>query len=87
MGRHAKLLLRILRFGSDANVAFADLCALLRNLGFAERLRGSHHIFTRPNIPERLNLQESGGDAKIYQIRQVRKLILKYDLGGLTGDE
>jgi predicted RNA binding protein YcfA (HicA-like mRNA interferase family) len=47
------------------------------------RQRGSHHIFTRPNIQERTNLQESGGDAKIYQVRQVRKLILKYGLGGM----
>ncbi len=61
---------------------FADLCQLLRRLGFEERMRGSHHIFTRDDIAEILNLQPSGSNAKPYQVKQVRGVILKYRLGG-----
>ena len=34
MGKYDKLILRILRGNSDANIAFMDLCELLKNLGF-----------------------------------------------------
>jgi hypothetical protein len=47
MGRAQKTLERLLRGQSDANVDFADLTALLRALGFEERIRGSHHVFGR----------------------------------------
>lgn len=42
-----KLLIRLLRGTSDTNIPFEGRCRLLRNLGFEERTRGSHHIFTR----------------------------------------
>ena len=48
MSRHKQLLQRILGGRSDAGVRFDDLCGLLRNLGFTERIRGSHHIFRLP---------------------------------------
>ena len=57
---------------SDANVRFADLRALLIHLGFAERIRGSHHLFDKEGIVELINLQSRGGQAKPYQVRQVR---------------
>ncbi len=81
MTKHAKLLLQNLRGGSDANIVFADLCSLLRQLGFTERTRGSHHIFTRLGIEERITLQRDQNKAKVYQVRQVRAIILKYKLG------
>ncbi len=68
-GRYHNLLLRILRGTSDANISFAGLCQLLRRLGFEQRLRGSHHIFTKNGVEEILNLQPRGGQAKPYQIR------------------
>ena len=34
------------------------------------------------SIVEIVNLQSRGGQAKPYQVRQVRQLILKYKLGG-----
>jgi hypothetical protein len=40
--KHDKVLDRILRGTSDANIAFADLRHLLKRLGFAERIRGDH---------------------------------------------
>jgi hypothetical protein len=70
----------LLRGQLDANVEFANLTALLRALGFEERIRGSHHIFVRRGIEEPVNLQQDGAKAKFYQARQVRAVILKYDL-------
>ncbi|MEW6232309.1 MAG: type II toxin-antitoxin system HicA family toxin [Chloroflexota bacterium] len=57
------------------------LCQLLRRLGFEERVRGSHHIFTKEGVEEILNLQPKGAKAKPYQVKQVRNVILKYKLG------
>jgi hypothetical protein len=51
-------------------------------LGFEERVRGSHHIFTKEGVEEILNLQPKGAKAKPYQAKQVRNVILKYKLGG-----
>jgi len=82
MSRHDKLLLRILRGTSDANIPFEGLCQLLYYLGFEERIRGSHYIFTKDGIEEILNLQPKGAKSKPYQVKQVRNLILKYGLGG-----
>ena len=82
MGKYEKLLFQILRGTSDANIAFDDLCQLLLRLGFEERRRGSHHVFRKERIEEKINLQRDDGKAKAYQVRQVRAVILKYKLGG-----
>jgi hypothetical protein len=73
---------RLLRGTSDANFPFPELCTLLRKLGFVQRVRGDHHIFTRDGVVEILNLQPKQGKAKPYQVRQVRNIVLKYKLGG-----
>ena len=44
------------------------------------RTDGSHHIFTRPDIPELVNLQNIKGQAKPYQIRQFLKLVETHNL-------
>jgi predicted RNA binding protein YcfA (HicA-like mRNA interferase family) len=82
MGKHDKLLLQILQGRSDANVSFDDLRQLLLHLGFEERIRGSHHMFRKSGVEEKINLQREGSKAKVYQIRQVRNILLKYKLGG-----
>jgi hypothetical protein len=82
MTRRDKLLDRILRGTADANIPFAELCQLLHRLGFDERVRGNHHIFTKEGVEEILNLQPKGAQAKPYQVKQVRNVILKYRLGG-----
>ncbi len=82
MAKYDDLLARILRGTSDANVAFNDLRQLLRRLGFEERIRGSHHMFRKAGVEEKINLQCEGSKAKVYQVRQVRAIILKYKLGG-----
>ena len=83
MSKWTKLIRRILEGRSDANVAFSELRGLLLHLGFEERTRGSHHIFRRAGVEEKLNLQRDDGKAKPYQVRQVRQVILKYQLGEL----
>jgi hypothetical protein len=80
VAKRSKILLQVLRGTSDANILFDDLCQLLRQLGFAERIRGSHHIFTKDGVEEILNLQPKGGKAKPYQVKQVRGVILHYKL-------
>jgi predicted RNA binding protein YcfA (HicA-like mRNA interferase family) len=69
-----------LRGSSDANIRFTDLRALLSRLGFAERIKGSHHIFTREGVPEILNLQPRNSLAKPYQVKQVRKVLVQHKL-------
>jgi predicted RNA binding protein YcfA (HicA-like mRNA interferase family) len=81
MSKLERLLLKILRGGSDANIPFDDLRSLLLSLGFEERTRGGHHLFRKPGIEEMINLQRDGKDAKVYQVRQVRSIILRYGLG------
>ena len=74
-----KLFKRILR--GARNVRFADLVALVEAFGFRlSRVSGSHPIFVHPDIPELLNLQEVGGQAKPYQIRQRLRLVERYNL-------
>jgi hypothetical protein len=68
-----QVLLRVLSGTADANIRFDDLRSLLGALGFAERIKGSHHIFTRPDVAEILNLQARGSLAKPYQVKQVRR--------------
>jgi len=80
MGKHEKLLAAILAGKGDSNIAFKDLRTLLLGLGFTERVKGSHHIYFKPGVEERINLQRDGNKAKEYQVRQVRMVLLKYEL-------
>lgn len=82
MSQIEKLIFQILSGTSDANIAFKDLCGLLTHLGFDERTKGSHHIFRKSGIEEKINLRKDGNKAKPYQVKQVRAVILKYKLGG-----
>jgi predicted RNA binding protein YcfA (HicA-like mRNA interferase family) len=74
------LLSRLVGGGSDANIRFNDLRRALLLLGFVERVRGSHHIFTRDGVEEILNLQPRAALAKPYQVKQVRKMLIRYRL-------
>ena len=81
MSKHQKLIQQILSGRADANIRFDELRALLIHLGFSERTRGSHRNFRRVGLEEKLNLQCDGSKAKAYQVKQVRAVILKYQLG------
>ena len=76
-----KTLRQVLSGTSDAAIRFDDLCSLLESVGFAKRTKGSHNIFRKSGVEERINLQRDGNNAKPYQVKQVRTVILKYKLG------
>lgn len=76
-----KTLRRLLSGTADANIGFDDLCRLLESLGFEKRVKGSHHIFRKAGVEEKVNLQRAGAHAKPYQVKQVRSVILKAKLG------
>ncbi len=82
MSKIGKIEIQILSGRADANIDFNDLCRLLAYYGFDERIKGSHHIFTKDGIEEIINIQPIGSKAKAYQVKQVRNLILKYKLRG-----
>jgi hypothetical protein len=74
-------LLRRIEAGETSNVRFEDLLLLATRLGFElARRSGSHHILRHPDLDETLNLQDAAGQAKPYQIRQLRNLVLRYNL-------
>jgi predicted RNA binding protein YcfA (HicA-like mRNA interferase family) len=75
-----KTFTRLLSGTADAAIRFEDLCQLLERLGFEKHVRGSHHLFRKPGVEERLNLQRDGTNAKPYQVKQVRAAILKAKL-------
>jgi virulence-associated protein VapD len=79
LGKYDKLLRRILGGKSDASVPFSDLRQVLIRLGFDERIKGDHHIYTKQGIEEILNLQPKGSMAN--QVKQVRNVIVRYKLG------
>jgi len=81
MGKYSKTRQKILSGSADANVEFWHLCQLLARLGFEERVKGSHRIFTREGMEEILNLQPKGGKVKAYQVKQVRNILVKHRLG------
>ena len=76
-----KALLRRLLEGAVHNVSFADPVNLVVGLGFQlQRAGGSHRLYAHPEVPEMLNLQDARGEAKPYQIRQLLRLIERYNL-------
>ena len=57
------------------------MVVLAEAFGFQlSRIRGSHHIFEHPEIPEIINLQNVNGQAKSYQIRQLLTIVEKHNL-------
>jgi predicted RNA binding protein YcfA (HicA-like mRNA interferase family) len=77
--KRKKILQKIL--ASSKNIRFSDMVNLVQGFGFTlSRTDGSHHIFTRQDIPELVNLQNIKGQAKPYQIRQFLKLVEKHNL-------
>ena len=85
MAKYDKLLERILRGTSDVNIAFEEVRHLLKRLGFAERIRGDHYIFSKEGVAEIVNLQPKGRQAKPYQVKQIRRIVVHYRLAG--GDD
>jgi predicted RNA binding protein YcfA (HicA-like mRNA interferase family) len=62
---------------ADYNIDFDDLVWLLEYRGFKKRHRGgSHIIFTKSGVRERITLQPEGSNAKGYQVSQVRYILM-----------
>ena len=81
-----KTLRRLLSGTADAAIRFDDLCQLLESLGFEKRVKGSHHLFRRSGVEEKINLQRAGAQAKPYQVKQLLDLVERYNLS-LGGEE
>jgi len=80
MGKYEKLLYRFLSGRQDKSILFSEAVSLLQTLGFSMRKNGSYHIFFREGVAEIINIQPDGSKAKAYQVKQIRKLIIKYQL-------
>jgi predicted RNA binding protein YcfA (HicA-like mRNA interferase family) len=62
-------------------VKFRELQKLLLELGFRlDLIRGSHHIYVHPNVTRPLSIQPVGNEAKPFQLRQLRDMIVEFDL-------
>jgi predicted RNA binding protein YcfA (HicA-like mRNA interferase family) len=76
-----KFITKLLNPDSRKNINFNDLRKLLKNVGFAERIKGDHYIFTKENIAEILNIQPNENNkAKSYQVKQIIDILNKYKL-------
>jgi hypothetical protein len=60
---------------------------MLIYIGFTERVQGYHYIFVRQDVTEILNLQPNGSQAKPYQVKQFRNVIIKYHLGQVNDEQ
>ena len=71
LGRCEKLLRKARR--SPAGLRFDEACRLAECLGFepVRSGRGSHRIFKKPGERSLVNLQNRGGQAIAYQVRQI----------------
>lgn len=83
MSQTEKLLFDVMCGFKDSNIYFTDLRKLLEIYGFSCRIKGGHFIYTKAGIAEIINLQPLGNKAKPYQVKQVRNLFIKYQLGGM----
>lgn len=63
--------------GNPADVRFADLCKVCDHyFGQARQASGSHRVYKTPWLGDpRVNIQNSKGRAKAYQVKQVLKAI------------
>ena len=74
----AKLLAKIAR--EPANVRFTELMSLCEIYFGPPRRSGSHVVFKTPWYGDpRVNLQNSGGMAKVYQVRQVLNAVRRFE--------
>ena len=77
--KKSKLLQKLL--SGSKNIRFSEAVGCAEMFGFRlERIKGSHHIFVHPDVPELVNLQDVKGKAKPYQVKQLLQLIERYNL-------
>ena len=86
-GKFGKLIVRLVSETADKSFAFADLLKVVTELGFELRINGSHHILVKGSIPDIINIQPKGKDAKPYQVKQIRELIIRYKLWEINEED
>jgi len=82
MSKAEKLAAKLLTGRSDRNFSFDDLCYIVERAGFhLRRGSGSHRVYYKDGVVEIINVQpRDAGQAKPYQVRQVRELLVKYKI-------
>ena len=61
--------------------SFSDFESLLLALGFRmDRQSGSHRIYSHPRLVRPFPVQPAGRDAKRYQVRELRDIIVRHRL-------
>jgi hypothetical protein len=78
MSKWKKTLTKVMSGRADSNIRYDDLCLLLRRLGYTPSQAGGSHRVFRFEGRDFINLQDAGGMAKSYQVRQVRDQLSKY---------
>ena len=80
MSNRVKKLLRKAIVSAEG-LRFQELILLAEAFGFEQsRRKGSHQMFKHAAVSELLNLQDVGGMAKAYQVRQFLRLVERYNL-------
>lgn len=75
-----KIITEIMSGTKDKNIRFTELQKLLDALGFQHRIKGDHFIYYKNGVDEIINIQPIGNKAKPYQVKQIRNIILKYEM-------
>jgi len=75
------------RFAAGGELSFAEFETLLRAFGFLlDRTRGSHRIYKRAGITDRVTIQPQGKAAKAYQVRQFHDIVVLHGLEIIAKD-
>lgn len=75
-----KLIQSIMSGVQDKIIKFADLQKILDIMGFQCRLKGDHFIDWKEGVDEIINIQPDGNKVKPYQVKQIRNIILRYQM-------
>lgn len=76
MGNCTELLAKALN--NPRGLRFKELCRLAECGGFEfSRQRGSHRIYRNRGLRRTISLQDRGGLAKAYQVRQLLRMIME----------
>jgi hypothetical protein len=74
MGNWKKTLEKLMSGQADAGIGYEDLCHLLKRLGYTSKQSGSHNVFRKAGC-QFINVQNSAGKAKSYQVAQIREIL------------
>ncbi len=83
MAKWDKFRRKLMSGRSDSSLDFGDLCRFVeQELRFIPHPQnsGSHRVYAKAGISEIIDLQPNGHEAKAYQVRQVRSIIVTHSL-------